>query len=88
MYDPYTDNWKREVGMATADVLRALARAMPMLVTFYALCYVLGLMLSEPFEINCKSTMKPKHRAEAVRLLPEPKIAPPAMREPIKAEDE
>ena len=83
MYDPYTDDWRREVGMATADVLRALARAMPLLVTFCALCYVLGLMLSEPFEINCKGTMKPTHRTEVMRLLLEPKAPVPAPREPI-----
>lgn len=84
MYDPYTDNWKREVGMATAGVLRALARSMPTIVAFYALCYFFGLMLSAPYEITCKSTTKPK----AVRLLA-PKAPAPVMQEPvIKAKDE
>lgn len=88
MYDPYTDDWKREVGMAAAGVLRAVTVVMPVLAGFAAAGLFLHFALSGPFEFTCKSSMKPKHRAEAMRLLPEPKIPAPALREAIKAEDE
>lgn len=89
MYDSKDDDWVNEVGRAVVGMLRALTSAMPLILSFYAAGLLVNMVLSGPFELTCKSTMKPKHRAEAVRLLPEPKASAPAMQEPvIKAEDE
>ena len=82
------DKLIREVGMATVEVVHALARALPTIVTLYACCYVVGLMVSAPYEISCKSALKPKRRVESTRLI-EPKPPAPAVQEPvIKAKDE
>jgi hypothetical protein len=87
MYDPYTNDWKREVGMATAGVLRALTVAMPMLAGFAAAGILIHLALSGPFDFSCKSTLKPKRRTESVRVLPDSKTLAHYLRETSIAED-
>lgn len=88
MYDPYTDDWKREVGMATAGLLRAVTVAMPVLAGFAAAGLLVHLAFSGPFDFTCKSSMKPTYQTEGVRPLAESKAPSPAMREKVKTEDE
>jgi len=89
MYDSKDDDLLNEAGKAVVGMLRAVTSAMPLILSFYAAGLLVNMILSGPFELTCKSTMKPKHKSEAVRLLPEPKAPAPAMQEPVvKAEDE
>ncbi len=94
MYDPYTDDWKREVGMATAGFLRKVTLMVPLIAGVYAGGLLVNMVLSGPVEFTCKSTpvqKQAKHRAEAVRLLPSDnfvKLGAPSVRKPMNPENE
>lgn len=94
MYDPYTDDWKQEVGMATASLLRKVTLMVPFIAAVYAGGLLVNMVLSGPVEFTCKSTpvqKQVKRRAEVMRLLPSEnpmKSDAPSVRELMKPEYE
>lgn len=90
MYDPYTDDWIRELGMATAGLIRKVTLMVPLIAGAAAGGLLANMVLSGPFEFTCKSASAPKQvkrRAEAVRLLPAETTAKsdaPSVRELMK----
>ncbi len=72
-YEPYKDEWKTEVGRATARFIMNVTAMVPLIAAAIALGLFVHLLFSEPFGFSCRSiaverpVTTSKHRFQSSR---------------------